>query len=108
VPDEKRKENCHQVKQLVLVRSLVLIALQFGANGKAKQVVLVEAFCRLANSLVVGTLQSVLFRRITSNWPGSGLCASATERQSGPHSPTEHGPDINFQAIGFRTLIFPN
>ena len=61
MPDEKRKENGHQVKQLVLVRSLVLIALQFGANGKAKQVVLVEAFCRVANSLAVGTLQSVVF-----------------------------------------------
>ena len=61
MPDEKRKENDHQVKQLVLVRSLVLIALQFGANGKAKQVVLVEAFCRVAYSLAVCMLQSVLF-----------------------------------------------
>ena len=58
---EKQQVANRKAKQLVLVSNLVLIALQFGANGKAKQVVLVEEFSRLANSLAVGTLQSVLF-----------------------------------------------
>ena len=60
----RQKHRKQKPKQLVLVCNLVLIALQFGANKRPKQVVLVEDFSRFANSLAVTGLREGHFRPV--------------------------------------------